>query len=62
MFHQKRHHIIKHELVKTYLYFSTILNDKTTTATNVNSSEYKMLEKNIILYYGILLIMLPKKS
>ena len=58
MFCQKRHQIIKHGFVKAYLYFSTTLIYKTTT-TNINSSEYIMLG---ILYYGTVLIMLPKKS
>ena len=63
MFRQKRHQIIKHGFVKTYLYFSAILIYKTTTTTtNISSSGYIMLEKNIILYYGTVLIMLPKKS
>ena len=46
MFRQKRHEIIKHGFVKTYLYFSTILIYKTAT-TNINSSEYIMLEKTL---------------
>ena len=45
MFCQKCHQIIKHGFVQTYLYFSTILIYRTTTA-NINSSEYIMPEKN----------------
>ena len=43
-FAKKPHQIIKDRFVKAYLYFSTILIYKTTT-TNINSSEYIMLEK-----------------
>ena len=46
MIRQKRHQIIKHGSAKTYLYFSTILIYKTTT-TNINSSEYILLEKTL---------------
>ena len=44
MFRQKPHQIIKGRFIKAYLYFSTILIYKTTT-TNINFSEYIMLEK-----------------
>ena len=46
MFGQKRHQIIKHGFVKTYFYFPAVLIYKTTT-TNINSSEYIMLEKTL---------------
>ena len=48
MFRQKRHQIIKHGFVKTYLCFSAILIYKTTTTTtNISSSGYIMLEKTL---------------
>ena len=42
--------LIKHGLFKTYLYFSTVLIYKVTTA-KINSSKYIILEKK---YYPLL--------
>ena len=46
----KRCQLIKHGLFKTYLYFSTVLIYKVTTA-KINSSKYMILEKK---YYPLL--------
>ena len=50
MFCQKHHQIIKHGYVKTYLRFSTIL---------IYNWIYNA-RKNIVLYFGTVIIMVPK--
>ena len=55
----KRCQLIKHGFFKTFLYFSFVLIYKVTTA-KINSSKYIILEKNIILYYDTVLLLLPK--